>query len=153
MEPRDLDAAATAIVARRLPAHGAIGGNHDVNAQRDVKFSIIAARKASAQVGSGRALRPPRPPRGLALSPPAASPLPPVLFPATPPGLGKSLLVHEHHIGEPHGLVGDAEGIDVFVLGGVPAQPVVVPLLGKPRRRGCQGLQAGGNTEGPREAR
>lgn len=71
MEPRDLDAAATAIVARGLPAHGAVGGYHDVNVQRDAEISVVAAGKESSQVGSGRAL-------------PGASPT---------PGLGKTLLV------------------------------------------------------------
>lgn len=92
MEPRDLDAAATAIVARGLPAHGAIGGYHDVNVQRDAKVSVIAAGKESSQVGSGPALRVPRPP--------GASPT---------PSLGKTLLVQEHHVWEPHGWSGDAE--------------------------------------------
>ena len=45
MELGDLDAATAAIDARGLPAHGAVGGHHDVDVQSNIKISVVTAGK------------------------------------------------------------------------------------------------------------
>lgn len=105
MGPGNLDAAATAIDAWRLPAHGAVGGHHDVNVQSDIKITVIAVGEGSSHLGSGPILRKPRP-----------SEAPPDL-----PSFGKILLVQQHHVREPHRFSCDAQQVDAIVIRRVPA--------------------------------
>ena len=48
-KPGHLDAAAAPVEAGRLPAHGTIGGHHDVQVQSNVKIPVVAAGEAPSR--------------------------------------------------------------------------------------------------------